>query len=189
VPALPGSWTGAGAPTVPLQRSVVHTLPSSAHAVPEALTVSAGQSGPLPGQLSAMSHSLAAARQVRVESRKASAGEVAVLPVHAWAPSHPPEAAARQTVPELPGLWTHAGAPTVPLHWSVVHTLPSSVQVVPAAVTVSAGQIELEPVQLSATSHSLTAARQIAPALRGSWRRAGGPAGWLIFSVVASLPA
>jgi len=36
-----------------------------------------------------------------------------------------------------------AGAPTVPLQTSVVHALPSSVQLVPAALTVSAGQLEL----------------------------------------------
>src|SRR5439155_1354214 len=49
--------------------------------------------------------------------------------------------AARHTVPAFPAACVHAGAPTVPLHTSVVHTLPSSVQLVPAALTVSAGQV------------------------------------------------
>src|SRR5439155_24986423 len=58
----------------------------------------------------------------------------------------------------------HAGAPTVPLHTSVVQTLPSSVQAVPAVWTASAGQVVLVPVQLSARSHSLIAARHTVPA-------------------------
>ncbi len=48
----------------------------------------------------------------------------------------------------------------LPLHVSVVQTLPSSVQAVPAALTASAGHVALEPVQLSARSHSFAAARQ-----------------------------
>ena len=52
VPELPGACTHAGAPEVPLQRSVVQTLPSSVHAVPEAFTVSPGQVALLPGQVS-----------------------------------------------------------------------------------------------------------------------------------------
>jgi len=48
-----------------------------------------------------------------------------------------------QAVPlDLAGC-VQAGAPTVPLHTSLVHTLPSSVQLVPAAWTVSAGQLVL----------------------------------------------
>src|SRR5205823_10221318 len=117
VPALPGLWTQSGLPTVPLQRSVVQTLPSSVHAVPDAFTVSFGQVELEPVQSSALSHSLAAARHV---------------------------------APELPGLWTHAGLPTVPLHRSVVHTLPSSVHAVPVAFAVSFAQVALAPVQVSA---------------------------------------
>src|SRR5205807_1901235 len=56
---------------------------------------------------------------------------------------------------------THAGA--MPLHASVVQTLPSSVHAVPAALTRSVGQLALEPVQVSRRSHSFAAARQIAP--------------------------
>ena len=48
---------------MPSQASVVHGLPSSVHAVPVTCLASAGQSGPLPGQVSATSHSPAAARQ------------------------------------------------------------------------------------------------------------------------------
>src|SRR5207247_10799139 len=72
-------------------------------------------------------------------------------------------AAARPTVPAFPAGCVQAGAPEVPLHTSVVQTLPSSVQAVPAALTASAGHVALEPVQLSARSHSLAAARQAVP--------------------------
>src|SRR5437763_7465796 len=131
-------------------------MPSSVHAVPAAYTVSAGQVELDPVQLSARSHSLAAARHV---------------------------------VPALPGLWTHSALPAVPLHWSVVHTLPSSVHAVPAAFTVSAGQVELDPVQLSARSHSLAAARHVVPALAGSCAHAGAPEVPLHRSVVQPLPS
>src|SRR5207248_1417340 len=52
-------------------------------------------------------------------------------------------AAARHTVPAFPAGCVHAGAPTVPLHTSVVHGLPSSVQPVPTALTVLVGQFVL----------------------------------------------
>src|SRR5207253_582865 len=112
-------------------------------------------------QFSAMSHSPAAARQVKVDGWKASLGHVLLLPVQVSATSHPPAVAARQTVPALPGLWTQSGLPTVPLQRSVVQTLPSSVHVVPAVLTVSAGQVAPLPGQFSARSHSFTAARQV----------------------------
>jgi len=141
-PALPASCTHAGEPTVPLHESVVHGLPSFVHAVPVARTVSAGQLALVPVQVSALSHSLTAARQTVLDGWKASAGHVVLVPVHVSATSQGP-ADARHTAPALPALCTHAGAPTVPLHRSVVHTLPSSVQLVPAALTVSVGQLEL----------------------------------------------
>src|SRR5207244_8571211 len=96
---------------------------------------------------------------MNVEGWNASLGHVLLLPVHVSATSQPPDVAARQTVPELPGLWTQSGLPTVPLQRSVVQTLPSSVQAVPDAFTVSFGHVALEPVQSSAMSHSLEAAR------------------------------
>src|SRR5439155_13567498 len=79
-------------------------------------------------------------------------------------PSHTP-AAAGHPVPAVPGASGRAGAPMVPLHMSLVQTLPSSVQVVPAVLTASTGQVALEPVQLSARSHSLTAARHTVAAV------------------------
>src|SRR5207245_206369 len=124
---------------------VVHGLPSSVHAVPFVFFASAGQSGPLPGQVSARSHSPAATRQAVLEDWKRSVGQLLLLPVQVSATSHAP-AAARQTVPALPGLWMHAGA--MPLHATVVQTLPSSVHAVPAALTRSVGQLALEPVQV-----------------------------------------
>lgn len=127
VPAFPAAWTQAGDPTVPLHLSVVHTLPSSVQADPEAFTVSVGHVELPPVQVSALSHSFAAARQI---------------------------------APAFPALWTHAAAPTVPLQRSVEQALPSSVQAVPALFTTSAGHVVLLPVQFSARSHSLVAARQ-----------------------------
>ena len=169
--------------------SVVQTLPSSVHGVPLAFFESAGQFGLLPGQVSARSHSPAAARQVKVDDWKPSAGQVLLLPVQVSATSHPPDVAARQMVPPFPGLWTQSGLPTVPLHWSVVHTLPSSVQAVPDAFTVSFGQVELEPVQSSALSHSLAAARHVVPELPGLWTHSGLPTVPLHRSVVHTLPS
>jgi len=72
----------------------------------------------------------------------ASAGQTVLVPVQVSATSHPPTAA-RHTVPAFPAACVHAGAPTVPLHTSAVHTMPSSVQLVPAALTVSGGQLVL----------------------------------------------
>src|SRR5207249_12002546 len=145
------------------------------------------QFGLLPGQVSARSHSPAAARQVKVDDWKPAAGVALRLPVQVSATSHPPDVAARQMVPPFPGLWTQSGLPTVPLHWSVVHTLPSSVQAVPDAFTVSFEQVELEPVQSSALSHSLAAARHVVPALPGAcWQMLLMP---LQRSVVQTLPS
>ena len=91
-----------------------------------------------------------------------------LVPVQVSARSHS-FTAARQTVPVFPAGCVQAGEPTVPLHTSVVQTLPSSVQAVPADLTASAGHVVLEPVQVSARSHSFTAPRQTVPAaLRAS---------------------
>src|SRR3989449_2676824 len=70
-------------------------------------------------------------------------------------------AAARHTAPALPAGCVHAAL--VPLHTSVVHALPSSVQVVPLALKTSVGQAVLVPSQVSATSHSPAAARHTGP--------------------------
>src|SRR5437899_2769531 len=135
-----------------------------------------------PGQVSATSHSFTAARHT-APAFPAGCVQVALVPLHTSvvqgsplaleaavgqavlepsqlsARSHSP-AAARHTVPAFPAGCVQAGAPEVPLHTSVVQTLPSSVQAVPAALTASAGHVALEPVQLSARSHSFAAARQ-----------------------------
>src|SRR5438034_997588 len=125
---------------VPLHTSVVHTLPSSVQVVPLAFKTSAGQAVVTPSQVSARSHSPAAARQTVPAVLMASAGQAVLVPVQVSAMSHPP-AAARHTVPAFPAACVHVGAPTVPLHTSAVHTLPSSVQLVPAAFTVSRGEL------------------------------------------------
>src|SRR6266436_544501 len=148
--------------------SNVHTSLSAVHAVPFALKVSVGQVVLVPVQVSATSHSPAAARhtapafpagcvhvalvplhtsvlqgfpssvQIVPLAFKMSVGQAVVTPSQVSARSHSP-AAARHTVPAFPAACVHAGAPPVPLHTSVLHTLPSSVQLVPAAWTVSAG--------------------------------------------------
>src|SRR5439155_10107058 len=81
-----------------------------------------------------MSHSFAAERHTNVDGWKASLGHVLLLPVHVSATSHPPLAAARHVVPELPGAcWQMLLAP---LQRSVVQTLPSSVHAVPLVLNV-----------------------------------------------------
>src|SRR2546425_9171379 len=92
---------------------------------------------------------------------KVSVGQAVLVPVQLSAMSHSP-ATARHTVPPFPAGCVHVAL--VPLHTSMVHTLPSSVQVVPLALKTSVGQAVLLPVQVSATSHSAAAARQTVPA-------------------------
>src|SRR5207245_2160068 len=127
-----------------------------------------------------------ATRQAVLGDWKRSVGQLLLLSVQVSATSHAP-AAARQTVPALPGLCTHAGVPTVPLHTSVVQTMPSSVHAVPAALTKSVGQLGLEPVQVSRRSHSFAAARQTVPALPAAcWQLTFVPSH---VSVVQMLPS
>src|SRR5437773_49097 len=173
----------------PLQTSVVHALPSSVQPVPLAFKASAGQAVLVPVQVSARSHSPAAARQTVPAALRASAGQVALVPVQFSVASHRSTVArqtvlddrkpsagqvllvpvqvsaasqgpavARQTVPAFPAGCVQVAL--VPSHTSRVQGLPSSVQAVPAALTASAGHVALEPVQVSATSHSFAAARQ-----------------------------
>src|SRR5438132_70143 len=89
-----------------------------------------------------------------------SAGHVALVPVQASAASHS-SAATRQTEPAFPAGCVQV-AP-LPLQMSREQTFPSSVQAVPFALKLSAGQAALVPVHVSATSHSSTAARQAVP--------------------------
>src|SRR5207245_9685063 len=76
---------------VPLQRSRVQTLPSSVHAVPFALKALVGHVVLVPVQVSAMSHSSAAARH-SAPAFPARRVQVVVLPSHrsavqVWAPA------------------------------------------------------------------------------------------------------
>src|SRR5207249_11041743 len=127
---------------VPLHTSVVQALPSSVQVVALAFKTSVGQAVVTPSQVSARSHSPTATRQTVPADLMASAGHVVLVPVQVSAASHR-STAARHTVPAFPAACVHAGAPTVPLHTSAVHTMPSSVQVVPVALTVSGGQLVL----------------------------------------------
>src|SRR5204863_3778080 len=188
-PALPaGCWQEL---LVPLHWSSVQGLVSAVQAVPDAFLASVGQVVLDPVQVSATSHSPAPARQTvaalpagcwqlvlvpshwsRVQGlpssvqavplafRGPSAGHVELEPVQVSGRSHSP-AAARQTAPPLPaGCWQLV---LVPLHWSRVQALPSSVQAVPLAFRgPSAGHVALEPVQVSGRAQSPAAARQAA---------------------------
>src|SRR5436309_3047866 len=127
VPVFPAGCVQSGLLTVPLPVSVVQTLPSSVQVVPPAFRISAGQTVLTPSQVSARSHSPAAARQTAPAALMESAGQAVLVPVQVSARSHPPTAA-RHTVPAFPAACVHAGAPTVPLHTSAGPTLPSSVQ-------------------------------------------------------------
>src|SRR5438132_1148467 len=145
---------------VPLHTSAVQGLSSAVHGVVLDWKPSVGQVVLVPVQVSATSHPLTAARQTVVvlvfsgcwqptlvpshwssvqgfpssvhavpfAFRAPSAGHVALVPVQVSGRSQSP-AAARQTVPALPaGCWQVA---LVPLHWSRVQGLPSSVQAAP----------------------------------------------------------
>src|SRR5439155_24668264 len=84
-------------------------------------------------QVSAGSHTPAEARHSTVLGWKPSPGQVVLVPVQVSAASQTP-AAARQTIPALPGAcWQRL---LLPLQVSVVHTLPSSVHAVPFVLNV-----------------------------------------------------
>src|SRR6266446_344459 len=86
VPALPAGCVHVA--LEPLHTSVVHTLPSSVHGVPLALKTSVGQAVLVPVQVSARSHSPAAARHTVPAALIALAGQVALDPVQLSAASH-----------------------------------------------------------------------------------------------------
>src|SRR5438046_10168510 len=76
-PALPaGCWQASLEPS---HVSVVQGLPSSVHAVPDAVFASAGHAGPGPRQLSAGSQSPAAARRAVTAGGKAACGRHAAV--------------------------------------------------------------------------------------------------------------
>jgi hypothetical protein len=95
LPELPaGCWH---ADDVPLQRSRVHGLVSSVHAVAFALKPSEGQLADEPVQVSASSHSPAVARHTVPDAARPSAGQVFDDPEH-FSSASQAEVAARQTV-------------------------------------------------------------------------------------------
>src|SRR5439155_22569836 len=135
---------------VPLQWSGVQGLPSSVQAAP-ALPAGCWQVLFVPSHWSRV-HGLVSAVQAAPLAFLTSVGQVELAPVQVSARSHS-AAAARQTAPALPaGCWQST---LVPLHWSRVQALPSSVQAVPLAFRgPSAGHVALEPVQVSGRSQS-----------------------------------
>src|SRR5439155_1151805 len=114
----------------------------------------------------------------------ASAGQTVLDPVQVSARSHSP-AVGRHVAPAFPaGCW-HASLE--PSQASVLHGLPSSVQLVPAALFASTGQLAADPVQFSAGSHSPADGRQTAPPLpAGCWQASLEPSH---VSVVHGLPS
>src|SRR5438094_8404692 len=156
---------------VPLSHwSIVQGLAAPVQAVPVRCLASAGQVALVPVQVSAASHSPAAARhtapgfpagcvhvalvplhtsvvqglpssvQVVPLALKKSVGQAVLEPSQVSATSHSP-AAARHAAPAFPAGCVQAGAPAVPSHPAVVQGLPASVQAAPARVTGAAGQV------------------------------------------------
>src|SRR3989449_2601312 len=119
-----------------------------------------------PGQVSATSHSFAAARHT-VPALPAACWQLELVPSHVSVVQGLPSSA--HAAPALPaGCWQ---ALLLPLHWSRVQGLPSSVQGVPSGSFALVGQVVLVPVQVSTASHSSAAARHTAPALpAGCWQ-------------------
>src|SRR5881397_1626436 len=159
-PALPaGCWQTV---LVPLHWSRVQGLPSSVQAAP-AFPAGCWQVLFVPSHWSRVHGLLSAVQDVPL-AFLTSVGQVELVPVQVSARSHS-AAAARQTAPALPtGCWQST---LVPLHWSRVQALPSSVQAVPLAFRgPSAGHVALEPVQVSGRSHSPAAARQVCELLK-----------------------
>src|SRR5207247_1956552 len=142
-PAFPaGCWQLV---LVPLHWSSVHGFPSSGQGAP-AFPAGCVQAGAptVPLHMSEV-QALPSSVQAVPAALTRSGGQEVLDPVQVSARSQP-LTAPRHTVPALPAAWMHVGAPTVPLHMSVVQTLPSSVQAVPVALTRSGGQEVLDPV-------------------------------------------
>src|SRR5437773_2709804 len=123
------------------------------------LLPSAGHAPLVPSQLSATSHTPAAGRHSTVAGWKVSAGQSALSPSQLSARSHGPAAARHTAV-----LLASAGhAALVPVQVSAGSHTPAEVRhSTVAASKASAGQSLLSPSQLSATSHEPAAARQTA---------------------------
>src|SRR5882724_11787586 len=125
-----------------------------------------------PGQVSATAHAFAATRHT-VPALPGACWQLVLVPSQVSVVQGSPSSG--HAAPALPAGCVQAGELVLPLHTSVVQALPSSVQAVPADLTAFAGQLVLDPVQVSATSHSLTAARHTAPALPAGCVQAGAP--------------
>ena len=124
---------------VPVQTSEVQPLPSSVQVVPPGLKASAGQTLPLPGQLSARSHSPAGGRHTVVADANPSAGQAPDEPVQLSATSHWP-AEGRHVV--VAGLKPSLQLPAPSQESVASHAPPLDVptQVVVADANPSAGQ-------------------------------------------------
>src|SRR5436309_1942278 len=136
-----------------------------------------------PGQVSATSHSFAAVRHT-TPAFPGGCWQAVLVPSQVSVVQGSPSSG--QAAPALPAGCVHVAL--VPLHTSVVQGLPSSVQGVPPAWKRSVGQVVLVPVQFSATSHPLTAARQTVVVLvfSGCWQAMLVPSHW---SRVQGLPS
>jgi hypothetical protein len=117
-------------------------------------------------QVSATSQVPPEARQTVDELEKSSVGQFALAPLHISAGSHSPPA--RHTVPERKVLAGQSSPP--PQRSSASHVPPAPRQTKVVGRTVSAGQLALEPLQVSATSQTPRASRQM---LTESKRSAG----------------
>src|SRR5439155_26274364 len=118
-----------------------------------------------PGQVSATSHSFAVTRHT-VPAFPGGCWQVVFVPSQVSAVQGSPSSG--QGAPAFPAGCVHVAL--VPLHTSAVQGLSSAVHGVVLDWKPSVGQLVLVPVQVSATSHSLTAARQTVPALpAGCW--------------------
>src|SRR5207247_3193397 len=98
----------------------------------------AGQVLPFPGQISSTTQTPAAARHTTLEGAKPSGGHAALVPSQLSARSQTP-AAGRHTAPAFPAGCGQVAL--VPLHWSTVQGLPSSVQAVAAGCFACAGAV------------------------------------------------
>src|SRR5437867_2514578 len=151
-PAFPGGcWHAMLAPS---QVSAVQGSPSSGQAAP-ALPAGCVHVALVPLHTSAV-QGLPSSVQGVLLAWKRLVGQVVLVPLQGSGVQGLPSSA--QAAPALPAGCVHVAL--VPLHTSVVQGLPSSVQGVPPAWKRLVGQVVLVPVQFSATSHPLTAARQ-----------------------------
>src|SRR5438445_5853440 len=150
VPAWPaGCWQ---ATLLPSHWSRVHGLLSAVHAVPLAFLASDGQALLVPVQVSARSHSPAAARH-SVPAWPAGCWQATLLPSH-WSRVH----GLPSSVHAVPLVFLASAGqawPATPLQVSARSHSPAATRhTVPLAATTSAGQLLLTPSQVSAGSHT-----------------------------------